>query len=173
MSDRLNLSNDTLTAPQGQGISYDEHAVAFNPYTSETSAHGTAAIATAGVIGPMKANGRIVDFIIGVVKVAVSASGFVSANISANVRTNSASCLSTIPSIVGPIAGSATQQVRVATNKCSAGNGVSAVVNGASANFSAGDMICVDWVANSAGSAAAAAAGVGGYVTVLVRYSAQ
>lgn len=170
--DRLLLSNDTLTAPQGQGIVYDEDHIYFPLLANDTSAHGTAAVTLAAICGPAKQPGRITDFAVGVARIAVSASGFISANVSANLRINSVSCLSTIPVLIGPVT-SSNSAVRAATNLCSAGNGVSAVVNAASANFSAGDTFQVDWTAQSAGSAAATQSGTGLYARVTVRYAAQ
>lgn len=173
MASRLLLSNDTVTAPQGQGIVYDDDHIYCYPFANATSAHGPAATSNAVVAGPMKQNGQIVDFAIGVTGIAISASGFVSANVSANVRINSVSCLSTIPALIGPVAGSATQFVKAQTNLCSAGNGVSAIVNTASAAFSTGDYITMDYQALSAGSAAAGTAGTGLWARVTVRYNAQ
>lgn len=171
MADRLMLSNDTVTAPQGQGIVNDIRRIFVPLLLNDTSIHGTAAVSLAAAAGPIDQNGRVVDFRIGVARVAVSASGFVSGTVSANLRINSVSCLSTLPGILGPVAGSATQAVRTASNLCSAGNGTSAVVNTASANFSAGDTFQIDWTANSAGSAAATATGTGLYAEISVRYA--
>jgi uncharacterized 2Fe-2S/4Fe-4S cluster protein (DUF4445 family) len=159
MADRLLLSNDTVTAPQGQGTVWDEDTLFVPLLINEASVHGTAAQTLAVAAGPMPHNGRVVDFAIGVARVAVSASGFVSANVSANLRINSVSCLTTLPAIIGPV-GSAGQAVVMQTNLCSA-NGVSAVVNKNSANFSAGDRLAIDWTAQSAGSAAAGQTGTG------------
>lgn len=172
MASRLLLSNDTATAPQGQGIVYDDDHIYLALFANATSAHGTAAVSNALVAGPMRQNGTVVDFAIGVTGVAVSASGFVSANVSANLRINSVSCLSTLPALIGPVAGSATQFVRAQTNLCSA-NGISGIVNAASGAFSTGDYLTVDYVAGSAGSAAATTAGTGLWGKVTVRYNAQ
>lgn len=172
MASRLLLSNDANTAPQGQGIVYDNDHIYLAGLANATSAHGTAGVTLAFVAGPMPQGGTIVDFAIGVTGVAISASGFISGNISANLRINSVSCLSTLPALIGPVAGSATQFVKAQTNLCSA-NGVSAVINTASAAFVTGDYITWDFVAGSAGSAAATVAGAGLWGKVSVRYNAQ
>lgn len=174
MADRKIISNDTYAAPQGQGIAYQEEIVTFA--LNEASAHGTGAVTLQGIFGPVNKNGRIVDFIIGVANIAVSASGFVSANVSADLLINSATCLSTQPLIPGPV-GSAGAAVRRATNltfTSAAGNPspTSAVVNTASANFSAGDMIAINYTCQSAGSAAAGTSGKGFYAAAVVRYAA-
>lgn len=171
MADRLLLSNDTNAAPQGQGIVYDDDNIYIPLLINEASAHGTAAVTFAVAAGPMNQKGRVIDFAVGVGRVAVSASGFISANVSANLRINSVSCLSTIPVLLGPV-GSSNSALATATNLCSAGNGVSAVVNAASANFSAGDRISIDWTAQSAGSAAPTQTGTGLWANVRVRYGA-
>lgn len=172
MADRLLLTNDTINAPQGQGIVYDDDNIYIPLLANAASAHGTGAVTHQFVAGPMPQAGRIVDFAVGVSKIAVSASGFVSANVSANLRVNSVSCLTTLPNLIGPVT-SSNSAIPVATNKCSAGNGVSAVVNPLSANFSAGDFITVDFNAQSAGSAAATQAGTGAWALVKIRYAAQ
>ena len=172
MADRLLLSNDTVTAPQGQGIVNDDDNIYVPLLANIGSVHGTAAVTLATAAGPMPQNGRIVDFAIGVGRIAVSASGFISATVSANLRINSVSCLTTLPGLLGPV-GSANSAVQAVTNKCSAGNGTSAVINAASAAFSAGDTISIDWTAGSAGSAAATQTGTGLFALVKVRYAAQ
>ncbi len=173
MASRLLLSNDANTAPQGQGIVYDDDNIYIPLLANEASAHGAAAATLVYAAGPMPQAGKVVDFQIGVTKIAVSASGFISANVSANLRINSVSCLSTLPAIVGPAA-SAGLAVAIATNNFSAANSaVSGVVNGASAAFAKGDRISIDWVAGSAGSAAAGAAGTGAWAKLTVRYDAQ
>jgi len=175
MADRKVLSNDTYSAPQGQGLAYQEEV--FTIALNETSVHGAAATTLQGIAGPMSKPGRIVDFVIGVAAIAVSASGFVSANVSADVRINSAPVCSTQPAIPGPV-GSAGAAFRIATNSTftsAAGkpSPTSAVINAASANFSAGDMISMDYALGSAGSAAAGTSGKGFYGQVTVRYAAQ
>ncbi len=176
MADRKVLSNDTYTAPQGQGVAYQEEIISFA--INETSVHGAATgVTLLGVAGPMTKPGRIVDFVIGVANIAVSASGFVSANVSADVRINSAPVCSTQPAIPGPV-GSAGAATRIATNQTftsAAGkpSPTSAVINQNSANFSAGDMISIDYALGSAGSAAAGTSGKGFYANVVVRYAAQ
>lgn len=171
MADRLSLSNDTLTAPQGQGIFYDEDKYFVPLLLNDTSVHGTAAVTLVAAGGPVKQKGRVIDFRIGVARMAVSASGFISATVSANLRINSVSCLSTLPGVLGPVL-SAAALTRVNTNNCSAGNGTSAIINTASAAFSAGDTFQIDWTAGSAGSAAAAQTGTGLYAEITVRYGA-
>lgn len=164
MADRIYLSNDTA---QG-GIFYDEDVFFFNALANETSAHGASA-ATVQVAGPMKANGKIYDFVIGVVNPALSASGFVSGSVSAQVRINSASVCTTVPSIVvATVSGAVT---RKATNQNVSGV-TPAVLGATAALFSAGDMISIDYQAQSGGSAAAGAAGKGLYGMIRVRYNA-
>lgn len=166
MASRLFLSNDSVT-----GNKFHEQTFVVHPFVNVTSALTGSATGTVAFVAP--ANGKIVDFYFGVGQVALSASGFVSADISCNVRINSASCLSTLPSLTGPVATSALC-VTQATNKTSAANLTSAVVNAASAVFSAGDIITIDHNARSAGSAAAAgAAGNGLSVGIVVRYEAS
>lgn len=165
------LSNDGIGAPQGQGIVYDADRFFVPLLLNDTSAHGTAAVSLQAGAGPMGTTGRVVDFRIGVARIAVSASGFISATVSANLRINSVSCLSTLPGLLGPVT-SSNSAIRASTNKCSAGNGTSAVVNSASAVFSAGDTFQIDWTANSAGSAAATQSGTGLYAEIVVRYAA-
>ena len=166
MADRIFLSNDS-TVSAFSGTFPDEEVFGFSLANESSALTGSATLVPlAG--GIAKANGKITDFWIGVVAPAVSASGFISANISATVNINSATCLSTNPAILGP-ASSAGAAVRKATN---AGGGTSAVVNTASAAFSAGDMISINYNLQSSGSAAAGAAGTGFYAAVKVRYSA-
>jgi hypothetical protein len=107
------------------------------------------------------------DVAIGVPVPAVSASGFVSGTVDAQVNINSAAVLSTLPAIA--MVGSAGAVARKTTLT---GGGTSAVVNQNSCYFSAGDCISVDYNARSVGSAAATAAGTGLYVGVRVRYTA-
>jgi hypothetical protein len=163
MADRILLSNDTHAG--NGGIEYNDEVFFFST-VNESSIHGVGAI-TLQPIGIAKQNGRVVDFYIGVISPAVSASGFVSADISATVNINSATCLSTTPNIVGPILSTA-----IARKSTNAGGGVSAVVNKASANFSTGDQISINWNASSTGSAAAGVTGKGFYAAVRVRYAA-
>lgn len=164
MPNRLLLSNDSTVS--GGGIQPDEEVLFFT-WANETSAHGTLS-ATLVPVGIAKANGVISDVFVGVVLPAVSASGFVSGTVDATVNINSAAVLSTAASIL--MAGSAGAAVRKASNN---GGGVSAVVNTASAAFSAGDQISIDYNSRSVGSAAAGAAGKGLYVGVTVRYAAR
>jgi hypothetical protein len=174
MADRIFASNDGLTSAQVVGYEYEERVFHFS-LARESSVHGSSA--TLVPVAIVDKPGRIVDFYIGVVSPALSASGFVSANISADVRINSAVCCSTQPQLVGPV-GSSAQFGRQATNTTftsAAGKAspVSAVINSASAAFSAGDQISIDYNLVSGGSAAAGAAGTGLYAAVKVRYNAR
>ena len=169
MADRLVATSDSTTS-----YFYDEEVFMFglaNASSALTGSGGTIYLA-----GPMKANGRVTDFVIAVGTPAVSASGFISCNISANLRVNSVSCLSTIPAIYGPLgsAGAARAQATNAVSTSAAGvpAATSAVVNSASANFSAGDFLLLDYNLLSGGSAAAGAAGTGFWATARVRYAA-
>lgn len=161
MAKRLFLSNESNT-----GYHYDEETFNFR-FAGESSAHATSAIDVC-VAGPMKGTGEIVEFAIGVTRIAVSASGFISATVNAQLRINSVACLSTQPVITGPVASSGVA-VRTATN---AGGGTSAVVNSASAVFSAGDFISLDYDCKSGGSDTVGATGTGFYAAVKVRYTA-
>lgn len=167
MADRVLLSNDTVTGGNGgiNGLAYDDQLFRFG-LDNETSVHGVSAATVAVFVAPQ--NGKIVDFFIGTVKQGVSASGWVSGTVTADVRINSVTALTTSPAI--PMAGSAGAVARKATN---AGGGTSAVVDTAANTFSAGDQICIDYNLRSVGSAAATAAGVGFYGGILVRYAAQ
>jgi hypothetical protein len=157
------LSNDSTIS--GGGVEFDDEIFTFN-FANETSA--LTGSATLVPIVNAKAPGVIADVWIGTVAQAVSASGFVSGTVDAQVNINSAAVLSTLPAI--NMVGSAGQVVRKTTLT---GGGVSAVVNLASASFSAGDAISLNWNARSVGSAAAGAAGAGLYVSVRLRYKAR
>ncbi len=174
MADRLFLSNDGLTSAQIPGYDFHEE-IRFFSLANESSA--LASSATLVPVFLADKPGRIVDFWIGVVTPAVSASGFVSGNVSATVNINSAAALSTPPAIIGPVgsAGAAGRQTTNTTFTSAAGkpSPVSAVVNPLSANFSAGDMISINYNLQSAGSAAATAAGTGFYAAVKLRYAAR
>lgn len=172
-TDRVTLSND-FTYAQLPGEVYDDKYMSTNFLINETSAHGSSAAVQEGFLA--RYNGHIVDFQIGVVTPAVSASGFVSGTAEAQPRINSVAVMSTVPSIaMAPSAGQAgrfttfggNQSLSAATSTL-----VSGVVNAASAQFSAGDMIAYDWNARSVGSAAAGAAGKGLYSVLTVRYYA-
>lgn len=163
MADRVLLSNDATV-----GYTNDDRIATLNLLANETSAHGASA-GNVQFFGPLPVNGRIVDFAIGVLQPALSASGFVSGTVNATLRINSATVCSTDP-VLTMVATSATC-IRQATNQ-SAANATSAVVNNLSANFSAGDMISIDWNARSVGSAAAGAAGKGLYAMVRYRLAA-
>lgn len=166
MADRLISTNDST-----KSYDFDEEVFTFGQANGTSALTGSADHVVAFVA---KRPGRVVDVFFRAVP-ALSASGFVSGSLSANVRINSVSALSTLPAILGPV-GSAGVAVAKATNlggTSAAGNPgpISAVVNSASANFSAGDLVTVDWNLNSAGSAAAGAAGTGFVGTLVVRYS--
>ena len=167
MADRKFLSNDSTVS--GGGIQEDEE-VLFYSWANESSAHGAGAACSATLVplGIAKANGVISNVYIGVVLPAVSASGFVSGTVDANVNINSAAVCATGPSIL--MAGSAGAAVRKNTLS---GGGVSAVLTAASAVFSAGDQISLDFNSRSVGSAAAGAAGKGFYAAVTLRYAAR
>jgi hypothetical protein len=166
--DQTFLTNDKA------GYAYFTRHANFG-FANEASAHGAAAIAVAEVFTvPGGFSGEIVDCQIGVVLPAVSASGFVSGTATAQVRINSNAIMSTQPAIA--MAGSAGQAYRVATQFVSgiaSGLVTSGIVNAASAAITAGDQISVDITANSAGSAAAGAAGKGFYGVITYRYKAQ
>ena len=163
MADRLLLSNDT-----DKGYYFQEEVFSWTT-PLETSAHGFSAV-NVPLVGPMPHNGRIVDIILGVAQPALSASGFVSGTVDANVRINSGATICTTAPAIAMAATSATC-VRKATNEVTTGV-TKAVLGAGSAVFSAGDMIEVDYNARSVGSAAAGAAGNGAYIAVVVRYDA-
>lgn len=164
MADGIILSNDTT------GFSYRDTKFEF-AFVSETSVHGNSVARMALGVWPFAAtSGKIIDFGIGVVAPATSASGFVSGTVNATLRVNSGAVCSTNPSIT--MATSAGQAVRVNTFASTAANqalAISAIVNAASAQINPGDQIAMDYNAVSVGSAAAGAAGVGLYAYVLVR----
>ncbi len=150
------LSQDTV------GFTFDEETLFISLANESSALTGSAIQVPAGI---MKKPGRINNVFIGVGTPAVSASGFVSGTVDAQVRINSAAVLATLPAIT--MVGSAGAAGRRATNL---GGGTSAVVNQASAAFSAGAMISIDYNLRSVGSAAATAAGTGFYAGVVVRY---
>lgn len=168
MADRILASNDAW-------ISYtqDEETFVFGLPNATSANTGSAQHVIAFVA---KKPGRISDFYIRAVP-AVSASGFVSANLTANVRINSVSALSTLPVIDGPVgsAGAATAKATNVGGTSAAGNPapVSAVINSASANFSAGDLVSIEYSLQSGGSAAAGTAGSGFAGVIVVRYAAN
>lgn len=166
MADRLTLSNDSRV-----GYHYDEKEYFFS-FANESSAHTTSTV-TLNPVFIAPASGRITDFYIGIAQPALSASGFVSGNVSAGLRINSVSILSTAPAITGPVATSALCVRQKTYGGTSAANLVSGVVNAASAAFAPGDMISVDYATVSGGSAAAGAPGKGLYVGIKVRYEAS
>ena len=170
MADRIFLSNDSSgNAVTGAGIWDDEQTFMFS--INETSVQGGAAM-SAGNLGLFiaKQNGRITDVFVGAPSVALSASGFVSGTITAKVRINSATVCATVPAI-NMAAASAVLPNYPSTN-VGGTNCVSAVLTAASAAFSTGNAISIDWNTFSAGSAAAGQAGKGFYVGVRVRYAA-
>jgi hypothetical protein len=171
LADRIELTNDSNSS--GGGIHADEQAWTYAIQVSETSAANAATSAQIVPLFIAKANGRIYDAFIGVAQTAVSASGFVSALYNANVRINSATCLSTQPSIGIAAASAANNRSRSNNSNSSLGTTVSAVVNAASAYFSQGDMISFDYGVTSAGSAAAGQAFTGLYFGCNVHYSAN
>lgn len=167
MADRIISTNDAW-------ISYDYDEELFGPFGLANATSANTGSAQHVIAFVAKRNGRIKDFFIRAVP-AVSASGFVSANLTANVRINSVSALSTVPVIDGPVgsAGAGTAKATNVGGTSAAGNPgpVSAVVNSASANFSAGDIVTIEYSLQSGGSAAAGTAGSGFAGMILVRYS--
>ena len=159
---RIYLSNDA------DGQNYVEESLYFT-WVSETSVHGTSATLIS-LAGPMTNDGEIVDVVLGVVRPALSASGFVSGTVNFDVKINSATCLSVLPAIA--MAATSAQAIRTNTNGTTTLT-TPAVLNQGSNKFSAGDQICINWNAVSVGSAAAGAAGIGLYATVKVRYNAD
>ncbi len=166
MASRLFLSNDSVT-----GNKYHEQTVFLAPLANATSAHGSSASNVMAFVAP--ANGKVVDFFVGVGAVGESAANFTGANVSANLRINSVSCLSTVPCAFGPVVTGSYGPA--ATNKGAANllSVTSAVVNVASATFSAGDIITADFNAQSLGGGAAANPGKGLVLGVVVRYEAS
>ena len=168
MADRIFLSNDSSgNAQTGAGIWDDEQTFMFA--INETSVHGAASM-SAATLGQFiaKGNGRITDVFVGAPSVALSASGFVSGSLTAQVRINSAVVCATVPALNMK----ATSSVIPDYTATNTGTGVSAVLTAASAVFSTGNMISLDWNSFSAGSAAAGQAGKGLYVGIRVRYAA-
>jgi len=166
MPDRLFLGNDAV-----RGYGYDERVIVLPILANESSVHVTSANTLVPVF-TCPANGRIVDFYISVVNVALSASGFVSGTVSADLRKNSASVLSTVPAITGPVATSALV-VRQCTLGPSAANIVSAQINQASAAVSAGDQLAINWTMQSGASAVPGSAGKGFNAVIRLRMSAD
>lgn len=172
INDRIFLSNDSTSSGTG-GVHVEENVFAYMPQVSETSALTNATSAQIVPVVMAKANGRVVDAYVGLAQNAVSASGFVSGYATANVRINSATCLSTQPAIYQATASAANNRARSNNvGNSNANSAVSAVVNVTSAVFSAGDMISIDYGYLSAGSAAAGLAATGIYVGFTLRYNA-
>lgn len=171
INDRIVLTNDSTSS--GGGIHADEQMFFYDPMVNETSA---ATAATSAQLVPLfiaKAPGRITDCFVAVAQTAVSASGFVSGTVNANVRVNSAVALSTQPSIPMAAASAASNRSRTNNSTTSLATTVSAVVNVASASFLQGDQISIDYGVTSAGSAAAGLGVTGVSVGVIVRYNAN
>ena len=170
MADRVFLSNDSSgNAVTGAGIFDDEQTFMFA--INETSVHGGAGM-SAGTLGQFiaKQNGRIVDVFVGAAAIALSASGFVSGSVFAQVRVNSATVCATKPQI--NMKATSTVIPDYPNTIVGLATGVSAVLTAASANFSTGNMISLDWNTTSNGSAAAGQAGTGFYAGIRVRYAA-
>lgn len=170
MASRLLLSNDSTL---GVGYHFDDRYVSFNPLANETSVHGNSAAVVQVFTVPAGASGTIVDFQIGVVTAAISASGWVSGTVDVTPRINSFAVMSTVPAIL--MAGSTGQAGRVFTGVSSVLNQAlctSGIVNAASNAFSADDQISYDYNARSVGSAAAGTSGKGLYAVLVARYNA-
>lgn len=167
--DQLVLNNDA------KGYDFVDRFHFFG-FASESSAHGAAALAMVECFTvPPGYSGTIQDVGLGVVLPAVSASGFVSGTVTCTVRINSNAVCSTDPKIA--MAGSAGQAYRVftggAVSGVASGLVTSAVVNAASNTINPGDQVAVDLTANSAGSAAAGAAGKGLYGYIRYRFKSR
>ena len=167
MADRFYLSNDAV----GYTTDDADHTIYANPLVNDTSAHGNSA-GNVAFVGPMPGAGKVTDFQIAVFRPAISASGFVSGTVDADLRLNSASILSTKPAIAMLAASAAIGAPYWTGGSYSAGQVTKGVVNGASASFASGDFISYDYNARSVGSAAAGAAGIGCRAYATVRFSA-
>ena len=165
--DRFLLCNNTSNPK------FDDHNILYNPQVSETSACNNLTSAQSVPLFIASTNGHIADCFVAVAQTAVSASGFISGYINANVRINGNSCLTTLPSIVQAAASAANSRSRTNNSLSSMATTVSAVVNASSANFSAGDCISIDYGCLSAGSAAAGQPFAGIYIGVTARYYAS
>lgn len=187
-ADELFLSNDS------QGSIFVEQTYYFGTATESSALAASVSGADVFMVGRPNTTynsalppfGRIVDFGIGVVVPALSASGFVSGTTDAGVYINGVAVLSTRPSIpmtaasgAASVSAGATQYVTTNTGTSkingitASGATVSAIINTASAAFSVGDVIAIDYNARSVGSAAAGIAGRGVYGFVTVRYGAR
>lgn len=177
MADNLILSNDAV------GYEFLEEFIEF-PVAVPLPLNDASALAfstSAGVVPVrvMGRPGRIVDFGIGVVTPAVSASGFVSGTVDATIFINGVgSALSQIPTInmfgsAGQQSGALSGRVFVNASAASTAFQIPTVINPASAQFNAGDQLGIKVNARSVGSGAATSAGTGFYGYVKVRYSAQ
>lgn len=167
-ADEFFLSNTTA------GLDFNDRQFTFFKQDSETSVIAASSTNQPGV-GPMDRNGRVIGLFIGVSRAALSASGFVSATIDADLRINSgANIMTTKPSIVMLAASATVALQRVATNYVSAHSAATAgVVNAASGVFSAGDMLEFDYNARSVGSAVPGLTQTGIYIGVTVRFANQ
>lgn len=167
MADELVISNDTV----GYAWRDVQYTFAIASY-SETSAHGVSAPAILPVV-TVPRNGRIVDFGIGVVARALSASGFVSGAATASLYINGVSATSTVP-VIQKATSAGQASTRVLTNAATTSTAflVPSVINIASANCSTGDQIGYIYNLQSGGSAAATTAGTGFYGYVTIRYAA-
>lgn len=112
--------------------------------------------------GLAKASGILLGFWFAAKGPATSASGFISATLSANIRINSVSALLTLPGVAGPASISAANSYRV----------ISGIVNPASARVNPGDLITVDYTNESGGSAAANLAASQFNVVAVLAYEA-
>ena len=153
-------TNDRDTTQGGKIYHYEY--VAFQPFVNATSAATGSATLVLPTTGVVKASGEVCGFVINVNGPALSASGFVSATISANLRINSVSCLTVLPGVSGPASASAGFAFRT----------ISGTVNPASARVNPGDQITLDYNCQSGGSAAAGAAAIGFSAFAIVRYDA-
>lgn len=163
LTDLLILSN----APTGTTF----HDSYFRGMQSNNEASALTGSFIAPVGGPMQSNGHVVDFWIGVVTPATSASGFVSGTATATPGINSVSIVSTAPSIL--MAGSAGQAVRTNTQTSTAQTVKTVMGPLASCRFSVGDQLTVAVNMRSVGSAAAGAAGSGLTWVTQVRFAAN
>lgn len=156
MADKVLISNATT-----YGYDYDDKLIHIAGTATGVSVHGAATMSALGQnVFVAQANGRFTDVGLAAQRMALSASGFVSGTVLATLRINSVAVCSTDPSIT--MAGSAGAVGQTATNKTATGaNAVSGIVNTASAAFSTGDIITVDWNTFSVGSAAATSSGIG------------
>lgn len=149
MADLIFLSNES-----NDGHSPVEETFWFGAANASSAQAGAAV--TSAIVGPMIRAGRVVDFGIAIREPALSASGFISGNVSANLfvlnggSAAAISALTTLPSIAGPVAASA----GVVPKSTNAGGGTSGVIDQTGDNFSAGDWLMWNTTVQSAASAA-------------------